>query len=126
MLLPHYDMNSHSIIYAIGGIANFQIVQNHGRTVFNDVVTAGQVIIVPQNFALMVKAGDTGFEFVAIKTDENGMVNTLAGNLSLLWALPVKAIATAYQISEEQAKELKFNRIEVNIAPGRFRTESAN
>ncbi|KAL6340285.1 hypothetical protein AAG906_040722 [Vitis piasezkii] len=125
MLLPHYDMNAHSIIYAIRGSAKFQIVQNQGRTVFNDVVTAGRVIVVPQNFALMMKAGDSGFEFVAIKTDENGMINTLAGDLSLIRAMPVKAIASAYQISEEQAKELKFNRMEASIAPGRFRSESA-
>ncbi|KAJ9696929.1 hypothetical protein PVL29_008925 [Vitis rotundifolia] len=125
MLLPHYDMNAHSIIHAIRGSAKFQIVQNQGRTVFNDVVTAGRVIVVPQNFALMMKAGDSGFEFVAIKTDENGMINTLAGDLSLIRAMPVKAIASAYQISEEQAKELKFNRMEASIAPGRFRSESA-
>ncbi|RVX19085.1 11S globulin subunit beta [Vitis vinifera] len=124
-LLPHYDMNAHSIIYAIRAVPSSKLSKTKAALVFNDVVTAGRVIVVPQNFALMMKAGDSGFEFVAIKTDENGMINTLAGDLSLIRAMPVKAIASAYQISEEQAKELKFNRMEASIAPGRFRSESA-
>lgn len=125
MLLPHYHMNAHSIIYAIRGNARVQIVQNEGRSVFNDIVVEGRVIVVPQNFALMMKAGNTGFEFVAIKTDEDGMINTLAGGLSLVRAMPVKVIASAAQISKEQAKELKFSRKEASIAPGRFSSVSA-
>ncbi|RVX19082.1 11S globulin subunit beta [Vitis vinifera] len=90
----------------------------------NEEVQQGQVLVIPQNFAALIKARDSGFEYVAIKTDENAMINTLAGNLSLMRAMPVQVIASAYQASNNEAKQLKHNRQESTIgAPGSSRSE---
>ena len=124
MVLPYYNVNAHSILYAIRGSARIQVVQQQGQNVFNEEVQQGQVLIIPQNFAALIKARDSGFEYVAIKTDENAMINSLAGNLSLMRAMPVQVIASAYQASNNEAKQLKHNRQESTIgAPGSSRSE---
>ena len=119
MLLPFYTGNANSIIYVIRGRARIQVVKEQGETVANEEIQEGQVIVVPQNFAALIKARDSGFEYVAFKTHENARINTLAGNLSLIRALPVQVIASAYQTSDNQARQLKHNRQESTIgAPG--------
>ena len=124
MVLPYYNVNAHSILYAIRGRARIQVVQQQGQNVFNEEVQQGQVLIIPQNFAALIKARDSGFEYVAIKTHENAMINTLAGNLSLLRAMPLQVISSAYQVSNNQARQLKHNRQESTIAPpGSSRSE---
>ena len=124
MVLPYYNVNANSVIYAIRGSARIQVVQQQGQTVANEEVQQGQVLVIPQNFAALIKARDSGFEYVAIKTDENAMINTLAGNLSLMRAMPVQVIASAYQASNNEAKQLKHNRQESTIgAPGSSRSE---
>ena len=115
-MLPYYNVNAHSIIYVIRGSARIQVVQQNGQNVFNEEVQQGQVLVVPQNFASMIKARDSGFEYVAFKTHENAMINTLAGNLSLLRAMPLQVISSAFQLSDNQARQLKHNRQESVIA----------
>lgn len=119
LMLPFYTENANSVIYVIRGSARIQVVQQQGKTVANEEIQQGQVFVVPQNFVALVKARDSGFEYVAFKTHENAKINTLAGNLSLMRAMPAQVIATAYQTSNNQAMQLKHNRQESTIgAPG--------
>lgn len=105
-------MNSHSVIYVTGGDARIQIVDHRGQAVFDDQLQEGQIVVAPQNFAVVKQAGNQGFEWVAFRTNDNAMINTLTGRTSALRGMPVDVIANAYQISREEAQRLKFNRQE--------------
>ncbi|KAL7582962.1 11S globulin seed storage protein Jug r 4 [Lactuca sativa] len=109
---PHWLMNAHSIIYVTKGDMGMQIVNHEGQTVFDDQIQEGQLVVVPQNFAVVQKAGEQGCQWIAFRTNDNAMINTLAGHTSALRAMPVNVIASAYQMTPEQAWSLKFNRKE--------------
>ncbi|GFZ13512.1 hypothetical protein Acr_23g0018970 [Actinidia rufa] len=112
LMPPHWKLNAHCVLYATRGEAQMQIVDQRGEAVFNDRIREGQLVVVPQNFVVMKQAGNQGFEWVAIKTNENAMFNTLAGRTSALRAMPVDVLANAYQISQSEARRLKMGREE--------------
>ena len=69
----------------------------------------------PQNHAVLQKAMNNGYEYIAFKTEDNAMINTLAGRTSVLRALPDVVLAHAYQMDREQARNLKYNRQETVV-----------
>ncbi|XP_050366076.1 prunin 1 Pru du 6-like [Argentina anserina] len=109
---PHWNLNAHEIIYVIRGTARVQVVNDNGQTILDDQVREGQLFIVPQNHAVLQKAMSNGYEYIAFKTNDNAMVNTLAGRTSVLRALPDVVLANAYQMDRQQARNLKYNRQE--------------
>ncbi|XP_050374306.1 prunin 1 Pru du 6.0101-like [Argentina anserina] len=109
---PHWNLNAHEIIYVIRGSARVQVVNDNGQTILDDQVRQGQLFIVPQNHAVLQKAMHDGYEYIAFKTDDNAMINTLAGRTSVLRALPDVVLANAYQMDRQQARNLKYNRQE--------------
>ncbi|RFF77617.1 hypothetical protein DY552_30625 [Klebsiella pneumoniae] len=109
---PHWNINAHSALYVIRGNARIQVVDHKGNKVFDDEVKQGQLIIVPQYFAVIKKAGNEGFEYVAFKTNDNAMINPLVGRLSALRAIPEEVLRSSFQISSEEAEELKYGRQE--------------
>lgn len=122
IMTPHYNLNSHSVIYIIRGNGRLQIVGDYGQNVFDGQVQEGQALTVPQNFAVLKKAGNQGLEWVAFKTCDNAMINPLAGRLSTMRAIPVDVLMNSYRIDREEAKRLKFNREESTL----FSSESAS
>ncbi|OWM90480.1 11S globulin subunit beta-like [Punica granatum] len=119
VVAPHFYMNSHAIIYVTRGNARIQIAGDLGRAVFDGEVQENQVLVVPQNFVVIKKAGSEGFEWVAFRTNDNAMVVPLAGRLSVLRAMPEDVLVNSYGISREEARRLKYNREEVGIfSPG--------
>ncbi|OIT39918.1 PREDICTED: legumin B-like [Nicotiana attenuata] len=119
ILAPHWNMNAHSIIYIIRGSGRIQVVGNAGRSVFDDEVRENQLLIVPQNFAIVKRAGNEGLDYIAFKTNDNAMVNPLAGRLSALRAMPEEVLMNSYQISRQEARSLKYNREELTVfGPG--------
>ncbi|KAL2934776.1 11S globulin subunit beta [Bienertia sinuspersici] len=115
IMAPHYNLNAHSIIYGVRGSGRIQIVNSQGNSVFDDELRQGQVVVVPQNFAVIKQASDEGFEWVSFKTSENAMFQSLAGRTSAIRAMPVEVISNVYQISNEQAYRLKFSRSETTL-----------
>ncbi|KAK3028148.1 hypothetical protein RJ639_039009 [Escallonia herrerae] len=109
---PHWNLNSHSVIYITRGDARIQIVDQRGEAVFDDQIRQGQVVVAPQNYAVMKQAGNQGFEWVSFRTNDNAVISTLAGRTSAIRAIPVDVISNAYQISREEAQRLKFGREE--------------
>ncbi|KAI3934002.1 hypothetical protein MKW92_008166 [Papaver armeniacum] len=107
---PHWNLNAHSVIYVTRGSCRCQIVGNQGRQVFNGQLNQGQMLVVPQNFAVVKQAGNEGFEWVSFKTNDNAMTSPLVGKTSVLRAMPVDVLMNAYQISREEANRLKYNR----------------
>lgn len=115
IMAPHYTINAHNIVYCVRGRGRIQIVNNQGNSVFDDELKQGQLVVVPQNYAVLKQASEEGFEWVSFKTNENSMFQTLAGRTSTIRALPVEVISNIYQISREQASRLKFSRSETVI-----------
>ncbi|XP_047956179.1 LOW QUALITY PROTEIN: 11S globulin seed storage protein Jug r 4-like [Salvia hispanica] len=112
---PHWYTNAHTLIYATRGASRVQIVNHRGQAVFDGQFREGQVLVVPQNFAVVKKAAEQGFEWVAFNTNENAAINTLSGRTSAIRGLPVDVVANAYQVSREEAQRIKFSRQETLI-----------
>ncbi|CAO2818791.1 unnamed protein product [Amaranthus hypochondriacus] len=115
IMAPHYNLNAHNIMYCLQGRGRIQIVNDQGQSVFDDELTKGQLVVVPQNFAIIKQAFEEGFEWVSFKTSENAMFQSLAGRTSAIRSLPVDVVSNMYQISREQAFGLKFNRPETTL-----------
>ncbi|RWV78759.1 hypothetical protein BHE74_00046988, partial [Ensete ventricosum] len=110
ILAPYWNINAHSIMYVTGGRGRVQIVSNQGRTVFDGEVRQGQLLIVPQNYAVIKQAQGEGFEWTSFKTNGNAMVSQIVGKASVLRAMPEEVLMNSYRISNQEARRLKFNR----------------
>ncbi|KAF9609292.1 hypothetical protein IFM89_015537 [Coptis chinensis] len=97
------------------GDARVQIVGNYQQPIYDGELHRGQLLVVPQNFAVVKKAGDNGFEWISFQTNDNAMSSTLAGRNSALRALPQEVLMNAFRISSEEARSLKYNREETEI-----------
>ncbi|KAL2230086.1 UNVERIFIED_CONTAM: 11S globulin seed storage protein Jug r 4 [Sesamum indicum] len=116
LVAPHWNLNAHSIIYITRGSGRFQVVGHTGRSVFDGVVREGQLIIVPQNYVVAKRASqDEGLEWISFKTNDNAMTSQLAGRLSAIRAMPEEVVMTAYQVSRDEARRLKYNREESRV-----------
>ena len=110
ILSPFWNINAHSVVHMIQGRAQVQVVNNHGQTVFNDILRQGQLLIIPQHYVVLKKAAREGCQYISFKTNPNSMVSHIAGKNSILQALPIDVIANAYRISKQEARNLKNNR----------------
>ncbi|KAK4798189.1 hypothetical protein SAY86_030515 [Trapa natans] len=133
VVAPSYYMNSHAVIYVLRGNARVQIAGDNGQSVFDGKLQENQVLVVPQNFAVIKKAGSEGFEWVAFRTSDNAMKNNLAGRLSVIRGLPEDVLVNSYGISRDDARKLKYNREELTVfspasrsARGLRRDDAAN
>lgn len=122
MMVPHWNLNAHSVIYAIRGQARVQVVDNNGQAVFDEDLQEGRILVVPQKFAVVKRAESEEFEWVSFKTSDNAMINPVAGRTSFMRALPDEVVANAYQISREEARRLKYNREGTTV----FRAEAGS
>ncbi|KAI4301096.1 hypothetical protein L6164_034412 [Bauhinia variegata] len=109
--VPHWNLNSHSVVYVTGGRGRVQVVDNKGKSVFEREVEEGQVVVIPQSFVVVKHAtGEQGFEWIAFKTAENAMINPLVGRDSAIGVLPLDVIMNMYQVSREEAQRIKEAR----------------
>ncbi|CAM8928694.1 unnamed protein product [Rhodiola kirilowii] len=123
IMAPHYYQNAHSITYVTRGRARIQVVDDQGQTVFDDVISEGQLLVEPQNYVILRQALEDGYEYISFKTSDFAFRNTLAGRNSVIRGLPAGVIANAYQISVEDAQKLKFNREETTVFQGQRSSE---
>ncbi|XP_059627231.1 11S globulin seed storage protein 1-like [Cornus florida] len=115
MVAPLWNINAHSVLYVIRGNAHIQISGNSQRPAFDGEVREGQLLIVPQNFAVVKRARDQGFEWISFKTNDLAKTSPLAGRTSVVRAMPEEVLMNAYQVSRDEARRLKYNRQEVTI-----------
>ncbi|KAL5711882.1 hypothetical protein ACHQM5_014111 [Ranunculus cassubicifolius] len=115
LVAPQWNQNAHSVIYVTRGSAQVQIVGNYQQAVFDGELRQGQLIVVPQNFAVMAQAKQNGFDWISFKTNDQVISNTIAGRNSAIRAMPQEILMNAYRISSEEARRLKFNREEVEL-----------
>ncbi|KAK3193549.1 hypothetical protein Dsin_024859, partial [Dipteronia sinensis] len=120
IMAPHWNRNAHSIIYGLEGSAQVQVVDNNGNSVFNGELRKGQIMTVPQNFAVVKRATGQNFQWVAINTNENAVIASLSGETSVLMAIPQEVLANAFKISNEEASRLKYsNQYQTTLSSGR-------
>lgn len=118
-MAPRYTANAHSALYVTRGSARIQVVGTHGKSVFDEQVNEGQLLVVPQNFVAIKRASEQGFEYIAFKTNDNAMTTQLAGRLSALRAMPNEVLMNSFGISREEARNLKYGREESTLlSPG--------
>ncbi|KAL5711979.1 hypothetical protein ACHQM5_014195 [Ranunculus cassubicifolius] len=122
--VPHWNQNAHSIIYVTRGDAQVQIVGNYQQPIYDGVLRQGQILVVPQNFAVVKRAGDRGFEWVAFRTNDNAITNPMAGRNSAIRAMPLEILMNAFRISSEEARRLKYNREEIELFAPRSQSQS--
>ncbi|GER52263.1 11S seed storage globulin B [Striga asiatica] len=93
-----------------------QVVGNNGNMVYDEEIQEGQLLVVPQNFATVKKAGENGFEWIAFRTNHKAMIGQLAGRLSAIQAMPEEVLMNAYSsISREDARSLNNSREEATL-----------
>ncbi|WVZ95765.1 hypothetical protein U9M48_041489 [Paspalum notatum var. saurae] len=111
VLAPSWNLNGHSALYALAGRARVQVGSDNGTTVFDGVVRAGQLLVVPQGYLVAGKAqGVEGFQYVSFETSPEPVVDHFAGRRSVLRDLPADVVAGSYGVSREEAMALKNNR----------------
>ena len=104
------------MLYVTGGLGRVQVVNHQGRTVFDGQLRPKQLVLIPQNYAVLVKADQQQqFEWVSFKTNHNAIVNQLIGKASTIRGLPLDVLRASYRLSIEQARRLKFNRREQHV-----------
>ncbi|KAF3328034.1 Glutelin type-A 1 [Carex littledalei] len=111
ILAPHWNLNAHAIVYATSGRARMQVVNNEGQRTFDGELRRGQLIVVPQHFAVVVQSTSEGFSWISFQTNDNAMNTQIVGKTSALRGMPVDVLVNAYRgLSREEARRVKFNR----------------
>ncbi|XP_030470034.1 11S globulin seed storage protein 1-like [Syzygium oleosum] len=100
----------------------YRIVDDSANTVFDGWLEEGQLLVVPQNFAVVKKASSEGFKYVSFRTNDNAMISSLAGRLSVIRGLPGKVVMNSYDIPREEARRLKYAREEFAVLSPRSRS----
>ncbi|KAJ8425294.1 hypothetical protein Cgig2_018998 [Carnegiea gigantea] len=125
MVAPQWNMNSHEILYCIRGRARVQVVgcgSTTNRPVFDGEVREGQLLVIPQNYVSLARAGEEGFEWITFMTSDNAMFSPLAGRVSVMRGIPEEVLMNMFMISREDAQRLKYNRPEMTILSPRSTT----
>ncbi|XP_057472850.1 11S globulin seed storage protein 2-like [Actinidia eriantha] len=79
LYMPHWLINSHSIVYVTWGEAHVQIVDHSGQNIMNDRVRQGNMFVVPQYYATSMKAGRDDIEWLTFRTTGSPMRSPVAG-----------------------------------------------
>ncbi|XP_078148977.1 cocosin 1-like [Carex rostrata] len=110
MITPYWQMNCHSMMYVTGGQGRVQVVNHRGKTVFDGLVKQGQILLIPQNYAVLKKAEHEMFQWVSFNTNQNAMISQMVGKNSIFRGMPLQVLMNSYRLSMEQARRLKFSR----------------
>ncbi|RZF89941.1 hypothetical protein EXT42_20195, partial [Pseudoalteromonas sp. CO302Y] len=110
ILAPHWNINAHSVTYCSGGRGLVQVVDDKGKAVFDGELRRGQLLVIPQNFAVMKQAREEGFELISIKTNSAAMVSTVVGKASAIKGMPEDVLMHSYNISRDEARRVKYRR----------------
>eukprot|EP01018_Ginkgo_biloba_P038617 Gb_34863 [translate_table: standard] len=107
---PSWLVNAHGVMYVTRGRGRMQIVANEGKRVFEGEVREGQFLVIPQFHAIAKQAGTEGLEWITFTTSDSAFRSSLTGRNSVLKAMPQEVVMNAYNINEEEARDLRRNR----------------
>ncbi|KAI5055874.1 hypothetical protein GOP47_0029395 [Adiantum capillus-veneris] len=80
--------------------------EEHGENVFDQEVREGTVLVIPQFFPSVKIAGDQGLEWIELVTSSSPRTTFLAGKNSVYRGIPKQVTAAAFNVDEEQLREL--------------------
>ncbi|XAR58643.1 hypothetical protein NMG60_11014119 [Bertholletia excelsa] len=106
----HWGMNSHSVVYVTRGEAEVQVADQDGRNLMTERVGEGSMFVIPQFFVATMRAGSQGVEWISFKTSSSPMDSPVVGYTSVIRAMPVQVISSAYRVSPSVASALKYGR----------------
>lgn len=92
-----------------------QVTSESGEKVLDTEVREGQVVVVPQGYAVLKQAGNNGLEWVAFKTNGMAKISQLVGRGSAFSSFPVDVVASAFGVSREEASRIKNGRREMTL-----------
>ncbi|CAG7909012.1 cruciferin CRU4 [Brassica rapa] len=115
MVLPQWNVNANAALYVTKGKAHIQMVNDNGQRVFDQEISQGQLLVVPQGFAVVKRATSQQFQWIEFKSNDNAQINTLAGRTSVMRGLPLEVISNGYQISPQEARSVKFSTLETTL-----------
>uniref|UniRef100_B9H8M2 Cupin type-1 domain-containing protein n=1 Tax=Populus trichocarpa TaxID=3694 RepID=B9H8M2_POPTR len=121
---PHWSMTDNRVVYALRGELNAQVVDERGNTIMKERVRQGDMFVIPQFYATLMRAGNNGFEWVSFKSSSQPIKSPMAGSISVMRAMPIDVISNAYQISPREAEQLKMNRDPQSMLLSPTRTSS--
>lgn len=87
-----------------------QVANYNGQNVMNERVKEGDMVVVPQFFPAIIRAGNNGLEFVAFRRSGTPIKSHFAVAKSVLQDMPLVIMSQIYQSSLEEAEQLKNNR----------------
>ncbi|KAI5056177.1 hypothetical protein GOP47_0029698 [Adiantum capillus-veneris] len=106
MMAPSFVRNGHQIFYFIRGNGRVQVASGDGENVFDQEVREGTVLVIPQFFPSVKIAGDQGLEWIELVTSSSPRTTFLAGKNSVYRGIPKQVTAAAFNVDEEQLREL--------------------
>ncbi|WCJ38326.1 11S globulin seed storage protein 1 [Euphorbia peplus] len=115
MRLPHWE-NNYKITYVLKGEGHVQVVDDNGKNVFDDVVKAGQILVIPPHLLVAKQGKSEIFEYIDFRTNANPVDSNLLGKSSIIHWIPLEVLTNAFRITEEDAKKMKFRREETTLA----------
>lgn len=115
MVLPQWNVNANAALYVTKGKAHIQMVNDNGQRVFDQEISKGQLLVVPQGFAVVKRATSQQFQWIEFKSNDNAQINTLAGRTSVMRGLPLEVISNGYQMSPQEARSVKFSTLETTL-----------
>ncbi|WCJ38338.1 11S globulin seed storage protein 1 [Euphorbia peplus] len=115
MRLPHWE-NTYKIIYVVKGQGRIQVADDNGKNVFDGIIKRGRILIVPKYLVMAEKAKSEIFEYVTFKTNANPISYDISGQKSVVYGLPTEVVKNAFNITKEEAKNVKFGRKETHLA----------
>ncbi|XP_010253028.1 PREDICTED: legumin B-like [Nelumbo nucifera] len=122
--LQGHDDDRGEIVLVNDGLGNArsQIVGENGSLVFDGELCEGQLLVVPQNFAVLTQAVNEEFRWISFKTSDNAWRSALAGRNSIMRAMPEEVLMNSYHISREEARNLKYNQEQMEVLSPRTRS----
>ena len=115
MMVPHFTLNSYTVLYVTWGSGRVQVTDSHGHKVFDGELKIDDLFVVPENYVVMKEATGRSCEHTSNKPRDKASRTTLAGRASVIRGLPDDVVAIALGISREEAKRLKTSRVEAML-----------
>lgn len=99
-------------MYVTEGKAAADVVDGRGNSVFKGEIRKGQLLVIPQYYVAtkQAAAGSEGFESIEFTTNEKSIAFPLAGVNSLISSTPEDVLASAYSLTQNAVRAIKFSQ----------------
>lgn len=75
MMLPQWNVYANVALYVTNGKGQIQMVNDNGDSVFDQEITSGQLLVVPQGFSVVKRGTSEQLEWIEFNTNESAQIN---------------------------------------------------